>query len=132
MEANANIEKLVKAAKEKEWEVVDKEIPNVCNDRTTVSWAYDKGIYDEDDNVRDLAVSILEKSRILVTRFDIMRPTIHRLMKIDHNNYVRYRAAFTLAAHGAGEFKKEVEQVLHEAEEDPDVSEIAKQYLTRI
>ena len=126
------IEGLVRAAKEENWDYVDSVIPEICNRKESLEWAYNTGIRDEDDNVRDLAVSILEKASIDSSGFDRMRDKIAELMESDPNPYVRYRSAFTLAAHGPGKYRDNVLKVLKEAEQDRDVSEISKNYQSRL
>ncbi len=126
------IEELMRAAKQEDWEAVDREIPILCKDPSVVEWAYNEGINDSDGNVRDLAVSILEKARISRKEFGGMREKVYGLMTSDGNKYVRFRAAFTLAAHGVGSHEAEVKQVLHEAESDDATSEIARGYLARV
>jgi HEAT repeat protein len=61
-----------------------------------------------------------------------MRDMIAGLLKKDSNPYVRYRAAFTLAAHGPGKYKGDVLKTLKEAENDDDISDISRKYLAKI
>ena len=53
-------------------------------------------------------------------------------MEKDSNPYARYRAAFALAEHGVGIYKKQVLRVLGEASQDKDIAETAKEYLERL
>lgn len=126
------IEQLIEAARKEDWDTVDQEIPKIVKKRAAVQWAYKTGIKDSNANVRDLAVSILEKAPILEQDFSGMRETVYNLMKSDAHRYVRFRAAFTLAVHGAGEHKKDVARTLQEAEKDKDVSDIAKNYMKNL
>ncbi|MBU0466109.1 MAG: hypothetical protein KJ718_00080 [Nanoarchaeota archaeon] len=126
------IEKLIDAAKKEDWETVDEQLPEVCEDPSVVSWAYNEGIKDDDGNIRDLAVSLLEKAPISESEFDDMRETVYGLMTSDLNKYVKFRAAFALAAHGVGSHKAEVEQLLHEAEKDNEIAKIARGYLAKV
>lgn len=126
------IRKITDAAKKENWEYVDSEIPSIVADSRFIRWACKEGIENRNGNVRDLGVSILEKSKITFNSYPGLKDTLHSLMKTDANPYVRYRSAFTLAGHGAGKYKKEVVEVLNSAVKDKDVSEIAKGYLKKI
>ncbi len=53
-------------------------------------------------------------------------------MKSDENLYVRFRAAFALTEHNPGEYRDEVIDVLHEAKNDENVSDRAKQCLEKV
>ncbi len=110
------IDELVKLAKEDDWDKIDVEIPTVCNVPEYVQWSYDEGIEDDDGNVRDLGVSIIEKTTILEELFEDNRDRIYALMQNDENVYVRYRAAFALVAHGPGDYRDDVIKTLKEAE----------------
>ncbi len=120
---------LIQAAKKENWDYVDNAIESNADKYS--SWAYNQGIMNTDNNVRDLAVSILEKAHF-DGRFSGMRATIYTLMTTDSHKYVRFRSAFTLAAHGPGEYKDSVLQTLKEAEQDEDVSEIARKYIEKL
>lgn len=125
------IKNLVKAAKEEEWDYVDSKLPTVKDYKQLVEWSFNKGIHDEDKNIRDLGISIIEKADIPEKEFMKMRPQIFKLMISDPNPYVRFRSAFALSAHGAGGYSRHVKQALQEAEKDKDVRKIAKQYLKK-
>ena len=115
---------LIEAAKEEKFEFIGKEIPQICNVPAYLTWAFDKGVRDSDDNVRNLAVSILEKTRHL-NRLTIGH--LQGLMSNDKYNPVRYRSAFALAAHD--QMDSGIRIVLGEAKKDSQVGEIAKKYL---
>ena len=123
------IERLIEAARKEDWDFVDGEIPKVASDSQVISWAIETGIKDENDNVRDLAVSILEKSEIDPQRFSHAEQVLYHLMRRDKHPYVRYRSAFALASHGSNRNREEVVGVLKEATRDPDTKEIAEGYL---
>jgi HEAT repeat protein len=123
---------LIEAARREDWDYVDKRIPQVCNDRSYIEWARRNGINDPDGNVRDLAVSILEKADIPADEFRGMAEELHKLMVSDNNPYVRFRSAFALANHDPGNYRKEVVGVLEEAEKDEDVAALAKGYLKKM
>jgi hypothetical protein len=128
---NSMLDKLIKAAKKENWTYIDKEIATIKNYEPFIWWAFPTGIHDPDPNLRDLGVSIIEKSNVDGVRFRCMRQELFKLMTSDPNPYVRYRSAFALAAHGVGIYSKQVRKVLMEAKKDKEVSEIAKQYLKK-
>ena len=125
------LKKLKSAAKNEKWEYVDSMIPQISGNLEYAKWAYDEGIKDPDGNIRDLAVSIIEKSEIPENEFTRMRDTLCLLMENDKNKYVQFRSAFALVNHGPGKHKKKVLSKLYEAEKDKDVAELAKEYLKK-
>ncbi|MGD0728814.1 MAG: hypothetical protein ABR981_01940 [Candidatus Micrarchaeaceae archaeon] len=126
------IEKLIESAKKEDWIYVDSVMPSIAKDRNFLTWARSKGIRDNNEHVRDLAVSIIEKTEMRPDEFTSLRVPIRLMMIKDSNKYVRFRAAFALANHGPGLFYKEVEKTLIEAKDDKDVSEIATEYLRNL
>lgn len=126
------IKKIKDAARDERWDYVDSKIPAIVKDSRFVDWAAKKGISSKNGNVRDLGVSIIEKADISFGAFPSLKDSLYALMKKDSNTYVRYRSAFALSAHGAGEYQKDVVGVLKKAAKDKDVSDIAKEYLSRI
>jgi len=128
---NNMLDKLIKAAKKEDWGYVDRKITTIKNYEPFIRWAFPIGIHDSDGNVRDLGVSLIEKTPIPEDNFELMRPELFKLMRTDPNIYVRFRSAFALAAHGPGRYSKEVIQILKKAEKDKEVSKIAKQYLKK-
>ena len=128
---------LKKAAIAGDWETVDSMLANKDTVETilkpaTVAWALGGGLRDTDDNVRDLAATILGK----VERKDFgdLPPdavlAMEDQMTNDSSSYVRYRLAFALA-NRIPKDKRSVQLVatLEDAARDPDVEEIAKKYL---
>jgi hypothetical protein len=128
----SHLEELKKAAKCGKWDYVDSTIPKIAAEIVYAEWAYNEGIRDTDGNVRDLAVSIIEKSDIPESRFSEMRDGLYELMENDENPYVRYRSAFALARHGPGRHKMKVLEKLTQATQDKDVSELAKNFIEGI
>lgn len=126
------LEKLIQAAREENWAIVDERIPEICNEKSVIKWAYETGIEDKNEHVRDLAASILEKADLPEERFDGMRGKLYTLMESDDNRDVRFRAACTLAAHGPGDYTREVINILQKAREDPEIAEIANGYIKRL
>ncbi len=129
---NIEIEELVDAAKREDWDTIDDVIPKVCNTQSYIQWAYETGVEDKDGNVRDLAVSILEKAQIPSAHFRDIGKTLYGLMNSDDNPYVRFRAAFALAAHDMGDHGERVIEVLREAKKNPDVADLAEGYLSKV
>lgn len=126
-----NIDDLILAAKHEDWEVVDENIPNICEDITVQKKAIEL-LSDSDGNVRDLGASILGKPQIDPKIFLRAKPILKKVMWGDENLYARYRAAFALAEHGVGRYRTKVMQVLQQASEDKDVGNIARKYLDRL
>jgi hypothetical protein len=127
-----SMEDIISAAREEDWNFVDKKIPEVCNSHQNQEWAHQL-LKDSDGHVVDLGASILEKANnIDPKRFSRMRARLKNVMVNNSDIYARYRSAFALAAHDPGRYKEEVIKVLKEATKDKDVSEIAKEYLGRL
>jgi hypothetical protein len=124
-----NLDSLINAAKNEQWEEIDSALPNVCNKENYKQWAANTGLLDADGNVRDLAVSMLEKTRILNPE---IKERLMQLMRTDKNKFVRYRSAFAIAAHDKKYHPQEVEEVLKEAKQEKDVAEIAGRYLKEL
>lgn len=122
---NNYLDQLIQYAKDENWESMDALIPQVCNEEDLIQWSINIGCKDLDDNVRDLAVSILEKSKYPLNENDI--DLLETLMETDKNVYVQYRAAFTLFNRGIR--SEAVMGRMHEALADNDVKEIAANYL---
>ena len=93
-----------------------------------IEWALQKGINNEDGNLRDLAVSILEKSDYKLSENNLK--TLQKLLETDENLYVRFRAAFALF--NKGDKSEIVIKKLKEACENEDVKEIAEKYLDKL
>ncbi len=118
------LEELKDAAAREDWDSIDTALGD-GERQDYIEWARGGGMDDEDGNLRDLAVSILEKSPDELGE-DITEKLLS-LMGNDENPYVRYRSAFVLYGHdirNAG-----IEAVLQEALKDEDVAEIARGYL---
>ena len=126
------LEMLKDAAKREDWESVDSAMDSIAGDPRYYRWAFGTGMRDADGNIRDLAVSIIEKSDIPNEDFSRMRGALFTHMMEDENLYARFRSAFALANHGSGQYKETVIGTLKLAARDDDVKEIAKQYLNRI
>lgn len=128
MDIQAKLQQLQEFARKEQWEEMDALIPRVCNDAKVIAWSLQQGIYDTDGNIRDLAVSLLEKSGYQLTDED--KEKLYKLLENDSNIYVQFRSAFTLF--NGGDRSEKVVAKMHEAEADVDVSEIAKEYLQNL
>jgi hypothetical protein len=126
------IEELKKAARRGDWDFVDRRIAEIVDEPIYYKWAFLAGTGDLDGNVRDLAVSIIERSNIPEKEFAVMRMPLYQLMLEDDNIYVGFRAAFALANHGPGAYKESVIEKLGEARRDKDVESIARGYLNKL
>lgn len=129
---DAKLKQLIKLAKEEDWDKIDQEIPKIASSQPYIDWAKEKGIKDEDGNVRDFAVSILEKSELNPKEFKDIEDNLYNLMETDENPYVKYRSAFALVSHGSLKDKEKLLGVLRSAQRDPDTKDIAENYLEKI
>jgi hypothetical protein len=128
----AYLQRLIDRAREEDWEFIDYMIPQISGEMEYVRWASSDGIRDSNAHIRDLAVSIIEKSNIPEDEFTAtMKGKLYALMRSDDNRYVRFRAAFALVNHGVIE-DNEVTEKLNEALMNKDVSKIASKYLEKI
>ena len=121
------VEKLIEKARQENWDEIDKILPEVCDSESYVRWAANQGIFYDDDNIRDLAASILEKTNH--PYFSTAKDGLKKMTISDSNPYARFRAGFALYAHG--DRSKDVLKVLEDAMADEDVANIAKGYLNR-
>lgn len=119
-----SLEELQDAARREDWDAVDTSLSAGEIEEYEI-WAVANGMEDEDPNVRDLAVSILERSS------QPLKPKVCdklvSLMGNDSNPYVQFRSAFALFSHGVR--SKGVMSTLHAALADDDTAEIAQGYL---
>jgi hypothetical protein len=123
---NMSVEILERAAREEKWGFVDRGIKIVCNKSEYLSYAVSNWFRSRDGNVRDLGVSLYEKTDD-AEAFERARTELRRMMTFDGNPYVRYRAAFALRRHGGRSLA--IKGVITEALGDEEVSEFAKGYL---
>jgi len=118
---------LVEAAKKEQWDIMDAQIPNFCNNEKIIYWSLQEGFEDENANVRDLAVSLLEKSKYELQDDD--KTKLHTALENDENVYVQFRAAFTL--YNRGDRSEDVMNKMNEALDNTEVKEIAEKYLSQ-
>ena len=114
---------------DKSWAKVDQILgkPGFCDDPTVLSFA-SKKLFSKNENVRDLAASIFEKSTTPLQ--EAISFELSELVIVDPNPYVRYRSAFALFSNG--DRTENVILGLKDAAKDPDVSEIANGYLSQL
>ncbi len=119
---------LISAAEQEDWDFIDTTLASVADNPNNVLWAFGNGVFSEDGNVRDLAVSIVEASQHFLE--PDQAEVLQNLMQSDKNTYVRFRAAFAL--YNRGERSPEVMQVMQEALQVDDVKEITQGYLDQL
>lgn len=112
-------------AANEDWDGVDTVIGSAANDPSFLVWA-EGGLEDEDGNLRDLAASLFEKTDTPLSPG--VTETLLSHVRHDDNPYASFRSAFAL--YRAGNRSPEVIKKLHEALEDEDVADIAKEYLS--
>jgi len=119
---------VISAAREENWDYVDQNLSSFANDDEVVDWARSAGATSDDDNERDLAASILEKTNHDITEQD--KDTLRGMMQADKNPYAQFRASFALFNHG--DRSEAVIGKIKEATKDEDVKDIAEKYLSQI
>ncbi len=128
MEQPDLLARLQELALAENWDAADALIDEGCRDEAVMTWAGSIGVSSPDYQLRDLAVSLFERSS------DPLPPGIEgrleTLMHTDENQYVQFRAAFALFTHGVR--TDDVVSMLRDALGDPDVAEIAKGYLDEL
>ena len=133
--------KLEKLALNEEWEKIDNYIAKSIKLKFFSKyhrWAQ-LCLTSDNDDIRDLGVSVLEKAIISNKAFKLnYASNLFNLMNHDSHSYVRFRSAFALTNHGVfGEnalepkkvYNEKLETTLKEAVRDNDVKEIASKYL---
>ena len=118
---------LRKAAKRKDWDLVDAQLSVVANDSATLRWSLNSGLRSSNAQLRDLAVSVLER-----TAEELKPKVTKRLLTMfdDSNPYVGFRSAFALFSHG--DRSPKVLEKIREAVGDEEVREIAEGYLAQL
>jgi len=129
---NQLVNRLIDAAKAEEWKKVDELfIPELVerNDPYSVAWAVNRGLYDENENVRDAAASLLGKQPIPQDLIEVARLNLFSVAMSDPHVFAKYRAAIALAKIGADVYKDHVREVLLQAVQMEDVREPAQEAL---
>ena len=124
------IERLIGLAKAEKWGDIDAEIPKVSRLPEIVKWAYKTGLFESNDQVRDLAASILEKADWSDNQ-RLIHGLVYNTLRQEPYIYAKFRLAFALYAHG--EREPVVVAVVEEAAKDKDtqVKDIALKYLAQ-
>ncbi len=127
MEQNklVTFDELLRAAQKEEWDFVNENINASHYTEERLRWALDKGLFDPDQNIRDLAVTLFDESETPLAVVDVEK--LKQAMS-DPYHIVRYRAA--IALYKRGHRSPSIEQVMQEAKKDPDVGELASRYLS--
>jgi hypothetical protein len=112
---------LIEAAQLENWDFVNRHLNGEHLSKDRVVWVFIEGLSHRDQNVRDLAVSILDESDVPLSDSEIQ--IIEHVMRTDSYDIVQFRAAMAL-------FKRnhrtnEVMQMMAEAAANPDVGELA-------
>jgi len=114
-------EGLLALAKNEDWDAVDKLIKEFNITRKIIDWALNTGIFDEDNNVRDLATTFLDNSDIDLKETEIT--ILKDIMKKDIYNIVQFRTA--IALYKRGDRSTEVEEMMQKAKDDPNSSDFS-------
>ena len=121
---NTTFDELLFCAKQEEWGFVDTHIGEHVGLKETM-WAVDQGLHDPDQNVRDLAATILDESE---GHFGpAIMETLEAQMRADTHHIVRLRLAVALWKHGRQ--TDEVRSMMDAALADPDVGSTAHKWL---
>jgi HEAT repeat protein len=120
---------LAKNNQDEDWEIIDGKLGNYSDEEEFLKWSK-KNLSNEDSGLRDLAASILERSK-----YDLEDSDIDNLIALmnendEENPYPSFRAACALAKRGI--ITKDVINKLEFFVQDDNVSEIAKSYLEKI
>ncbi len=119
---------LQNAATAENWTFVDEHIMDVCNDQETIDWVHNDGLFSEDHTMRDLAVSILEKTDFPLLEEDEF--TLTELLENDENEHVRFRSACALAKQDID--SPTIRQALEAQLEDNQLATIAQGYINQL
>lgn len=128
MDEQISLEGLIDAAKAEDWGTVDENLPKMADKPGVISWSSEKGLDDEDENIKDLSVSIWEAASEEMP--EEIGAKLKEMMVNDEGVYVRFRSAFALFKHGNR--NPGVIEKIKEALEDKDVKEIAEGYLSEL
>ena len=117
-------EQLIEGARNEDWDFVDKNINDGHLTSERINWAVNTGLSDENNNIRDFAATLLDKSD-----YPLISDNTEKLKKIMANDLyhiVRYRLA--IALYKRGDKSSEVQQMMLEAQNDPDVGDLARKF----
>ena len=126
MEQNkVSLESLVDAAVREDWKFVDEKINEFKFTEAVMGWAIHQGLQNEDQNIRDLAATLLDKSPLPID--SAFKESLKKQMTADSYHIVRFRLA--IALYKRGDRSPEVTAMMTEAKKDSDVGELAGSYL---
>ena len=132
--AGLSLNQLVTWAREGNWVEVDKVVPVLSKNPMVVQRAIALIEDKNEENLRDLGASIIEKANISQWAFRSIRPKLANLMNTHPDGYDGFRAACALVVHDPQEYKPQVINVLKHFSKDTEdsVRVIAQSYLTRL
>jgi hypothetical protein len=124
---------LEKLATEEKWGTVDKHITKLSTP-TNLRYAHTIGIIKANENARDFYFTLLQKSKISQRAFAQIRKKVFLRMVAEKSPYAKFRAACTLAEHGAGEYTASTLEILkiYLTNSEPSVRKIAKKYVDKL
>ncbi len=121
---------LAKINNDESWEKIDSQLPMICNNSDVIDWAR-KNTKNPSNSLCDLAGTIFEASSIEFTNNDIK--LLEKLM--ENEGYPGFRAACALTKRLnlpiVFSIKNKIKEKLESFIEDPDVMEIANEYLKK-
>lgn len=120
--------KLASNATDEDWKKIDNKVPYVCEKSRVRNWAYQKGLYDTNPNIRDLAASILEKAKWPIDDETMITHNLAGAFMLEKHPYAKFRMACALYSHG--DRNVEVLDALKNSPED--VKDIAQKYLEQM
>lgn len=126
--AKVSLTDMQHAAMAENWTFVDEHINDVCNEQETIDWVHNDGLFDEDHTMRDLAVSILEKTDFPLLEDDEF--TLTELLENDTDKSVRFRAACALAKQDID--SPTIRQTLEAYVDDNQLGTIAQGYIDQL
>lgn len=123
-EPRPTLEDFIKAAMDGKWDWIDANLLDTDITQKELSWAIQEVKTDPNDDMRDLAATLLVVSGLPLTLMEQRELT--RVMMEDACPVVQYRLAVALFKRGSS--YAEVRSKFEDALEDPDVGPVAKKY----
>jgi hypothetical protein len=119
-----NLNELMEAVEENDWEFVNKQIGETVTDPDIIGWAL-RGFHHPSREFRDLAATILWKSRVSIPLHT--QTIILDRIRNDQHLYVRFHLACALFTRG--DRSDLVIDTLKQSLGNPNIAEIARGYL---
>lgn len=132
LQLQSSIEEFFQLAVTGKWEEFDQRVLRVCDNEIYINWAKTEGFRDEREEVRDLAISIFQRTGSCKLDAQI-KSGLDKILMNDPSFHLRRKAALALFRLGSRE--ENVIDCLREAElndEDPLVRKEAGQYLAQL